>query len=73
MEITLLYFDDCPNWNEADRNLEQLRSEFADLVVTRHLVDTPDEAERLGFRGSPSILIDGRDPFGDPDAPIGLS
>ena len=73
MEITLLYFDDCPNWVEADGHLAQLRSEFPGLVVNRRLVDTPEEAERLGFRGSPSILIDGADPFSDPDAPVGLS
>lgn len=73
MEITLLYFDDCPNWMEADRHLVQLQSEFADLVISRQLVETPEEAERLGFRGSPSILIDGIDPFGEPDAPVGLS
>lgn len=73
MEITLLYFDDCPNWTAADRHLDQLQSEFADVVVTRHLVDTTEEAERLRFRGSPSILIDGRDPSSDPDAPVGFS
>ncbi|MDH3679890.1 MAG: thioredoxin family protein [Acidimicrobiia bacterium] len=73
MEITLLYFDDCPNWTDADRHLQQLQTEFPDLVVHRHLVETPDEAERVGFRGSPSVLIDGVDPFADSDAPVGLS
>ena len=27
------------------------------------LVETPEDAERLGFLGSPTILIDGHDPF----------
>ncbi len=36
-------------------------------------VETPQDAERLGFRGSPTILVDGRDPFADRDAPVGLS
>lgn len=73
MEITLLYFDDCPNWTEADSHLARLQSEFPDVAINRRLVDTPEEAERLGFRGSPSILIDDTDPFSDPDAPVGLS
>lgn len=73
MEITLLYFDDCPNWTEADSHLTLLQSEFSEVAIKRHLVETPEEAARLGFRGSPSILIDGADPFGDPDAPVGLS
>lgn len=73
MNVTLLYFDNCPNWREADEHLRALEQELPDLRVVRHLVDTPEEAERTGFRGSPSILIDGIDPFADPDAPVGLS
>lgn len=51
----------------------RLARELRGLTVTRHLVDTPEEAERVGFRGSPSILVDGVDAFADPDAPVGLS
>lgn len=73
MEITLLYFDDCPNWTDADRHLQQLETEHPGLIVHRRLVDTPEEAERVGFRGSPSVLVDGVDPFAEPDAPVGLA
>ena len=69
----MLYFDDCPNWRRADEHLRALADEFPGLVITRQLVDTPEQATELGLRGSPSILIDGVDPFGDPDAPTGLS
>ena len=41
--------------------------------MTRHLVDTAEEAERTGFHGSPSILVDGVDVFAAPDAEVGLS
>lgn len=73
MEVTLLYFDDCPNWRDADTHLRTLQEELPDLRVTRRHVDTPEEAERTRFRGSPSILIEGVDPFADADAPVGLS
>lgn len=73
MEITLLYFDDCPNWNDTDQHLQQLQNEYPDLTVTHRVVDSPEEAERVGFLGSPSVLVDGVDPFADPDAPVGLS
>jgi hypothetical protein len=73
IDVTLLYFDDCPNWRQAEAHLIQLAREIPGLTVTRHPVDTPEEAERVGFRGSPSILVDGVDPFADPDAPVGLS
>ncbi|MDW3219464.1 MAG: thioredoxin family protein [Acidimicrobiales bacterium] len=73
MDVTLLYFDDCPNWLVADARLGALAAEHPDLSITRHVVDTPEEAERTRFRGSPSILLDGVDPFADPDDPVGLS
>ncbi len=73
MDITLLYFDDCPSWRAADERLTLLTAERPDVTVTRRLVDTPEEAERTGFLGSPSILVDGVDPFAEPGAQVGLS
>ncbi len=73
MDITLLYFDGCPSWKVADERLAAIAAERADLTVKRHLVDTLAEAERVGFHGSPSILVDGVDVFAKPDAGIGLS
>ncbi|MBD8869321.1 thioredoxin family protein [Nocardioides donggukensis] len=73
MDITLLYFDDCPNWRLADERLRELSAERPDLSVTRHLVSTPEEAERIGFLGSPSILVDGVDAFAQPGLQVGLS
>ena len=68
----MLYFDDCPNWRDADAVLGRLAGEV-EFELTRRLVDTPEEAEALGFRGSPSILVDGVDPFAGGDEPVGLS
>jgi hypothetical protein len=36
-------------------------------------VDTPEQAERMGFRGSPTILIDGRDPWASAELAVGLA
>jgi len=41
--------------------------------VTRRQVRTTEEAERVGFHGSPSILLNGVDAFADWDAGIGLA
>ncbi len=73
MDVTLLYFEDCPNWQTAEGHLELLAQEMPDLRLSRHLVGTAEEAERVGFAGSPSILIDGIDPFAEPNNPAGLS
>jgi hypothetical protein len=65
VDIRLLYFDGCPHWMVAE---ERLRAALARLgrdgEKIRHvLVETSEDAERLGFLGSPTILVDGRDPF----------
>jgi hypothetical protein len=73
MDVTLLYFDDCPNWKVADERLAVIAAERPDVVVTRQRVETVEQAERLGFHGSPSILVDGIDVFADPGAGVGLS
>ena len=72
MRIELLYFDDCPNWTAADERLQEIASARG-LEVERRLVTTPEEAEQSRFRGSPTILVDGRDPFAQGDEPFGLS
>ena len=73
MEITLQYFEGCPNWKVADEHVATIAAERADVTVTRHLVETFEEAERVGFHGSPSILIDGVDPFAGASVGIGLA
>jgi len=73
VKITLLYFDDCPNWVEASAHLDALVAENSEITVERRVVDTPELADELSFRGSPSVLIDGRDLFADPEMPVGLS
>jgi hypothetical protein len=73
--ISLLYFDGCPHAQAAEANIYAALADLnaSDVVVRKQLVDTVEEAERVGFLGSPTILIDGRDPFAVPDATPGLS
>ena len=73
MDVTLLYFDDCPNWKVANDRLATVARDLPDVTVTRQLVGTHEEAERVRFHGSPSLLVDGVDIFADADAPVGLS
>ena len=75
MDVRLLYFDDCPNWRLAEARLNEALAGIGDErpAVTHELVSTPEQAQRAGFRGSPTILVNGADPFAGPDDPIGLS
>jgi len=73
MDVTLYYFQDCPNWKVADQRLEMLAAERPDLTVTRRRVETPAEADRVGFLGSPSIQVDGVDVFTEAGVRVGLT
>jgi hypothetical protein len=72
--ITVQHFNDCPNWlTTVERVALVLEQTGVNARVTLQLVSTPEAAEVNNFRGSPTLLIDGTDPFADPDAPVGLS
>jgi hypothetical protein len=74
VEVSLLYFDGCPNWREAEHRLISAMEKLglpSRLTLVR--VETAEDAERLAFRGSPTILMNGVDPFADPAAPIALA
>ncbi len=71
-DVTLLYFDGCPNWEVADRRLKELQVELG-FSLQHTKVETAEEAERTGFRGSPTMLVDGADPFANGDEPTGLA
>jgi hypothetical protein len=75
MKITIQYFDGCPHWKVADRRLANVlqgldRERF---TLEYQLIESPEMAEQVGFHGSPTILIDGRDPFATGAEPIGMS
>ena len=73
MEITLQYFDGCPNWEVLDRRLTEALDGRSDVRVVHQRVETTEDAARLGFHGSPTVLIDGSDPFADERTPVGLA
>lgn len=75
VDIALLYFDGCPNWVEADRRLREalVALHLSEIVVDYRNIDSPEAAAAAKFRGSPTILIDQRDPFDPGGDEFGLS
>lgn len=75
MNITIQYFDGCPHWKLADQRVNTVlrRLDRRDVKVAHQLINSPEAAERARFRGSPTVLIDGRDPFASQDQAFGLS
>lgn len=68
IEIVLQYVDDCPNWRLANERLREAVQGRDDVFVTYQRVVSDEDARRVGFRGSPTMLVDGADPFGPVDA-----
>jgi hypothetical protein len=60
MDVELLYFEGCPHWETADRRLRQVAAEVGAVVRHRSVEEGDDLTD---FGGSPTILVDGRDPF----------
>ena len=74
MEITIQYFDSCPTWKVVDTRVKELVQQHGlDADLTYQLIDTPEAAEEYQFAGSPTLLVDGRDPFKTDQTPIGLA
>lgn len=71
MEIRVQYFEGCPNVQLVSDRLEELGVDPAG--VRFETVASPEDAERVGFRGSPTILIDDEDPFEEGSAPVGFA
>lgn len=56
----------------TDQQLRSLADELGfDLAYRK--VESPEAAEELSFRGSPTVLIDGSDPFARGGEPVGLA
>lgn len=68
MEIELLVIPDCPHTEPA---LQLVLDALAELRLdqVRPRVTVVSAADARGFAGSPTILIDGTDPFA-PSAPV---
>jgi hypothetical protein len=75
-EIKLRYFEGYPHWQTMQNRLrEALQAEgMTDVEPILEPVETREDAERLRFIGSPTVLVDGRDPFTEgTEASFGLT
>ncbi|MFJ9761834.1 thioredoxin family protein [Streptomyces sp. NPDC101149] len=72
MRITVLTVPDCPNAPVIEERIARAldnRNADVDLI---EVVDH-EQAARLGMTGSPTVLINGLDPFAMPGTPASLS
>lgn len=72
MQIDLLHIASCPNVAVVRQRLREAGEQLHLTIDVREVeVTTTEEANRLGMHGSPTILLDGRDPF--PGSPPSVS
>ena len=65
MKVELLHIDECPNWAETGARLRTALDAVgkSDVDIDYLLLTTREETARHPFAGSPTILVDGEDPF----------
>ncbi len=73
MIIDLMYFNGCPHWRQVLNHLESLRNDPGGFEIRLVEVATPEAADAWHFHGSPSVAINGVDPFSNPQDPVGLT
>ena len=73
MELTLLTVPDCPSAAAFEERLAAALAGHPGAVVRRREVADEREAADAGMHGSPTLLIDGVDPFAQPGQPPSLS
>lgn len=73
MNVEVLVVPDCPHAESAAARVRQVLAELGldGVEVTARVITDQNQAERTGFTGSPTILINGHDPFAEPGRPAG--
>jgi hypothetical protein len=62
LKIRFLYSEDCPSHDEALQRLRSsINAEGVDADIEIMKVENNDQAQRLEFIGSPTIIVDGHD------------
>jgi Alkylmercury lyase len=73
MQLTILAVPGCPNAPVLGDRLAAVLDGRAGVSVSRQVISDEGEAARCGMHGSPTLLIDGVDPFAEPGQPPSLS
>jgi len=74
LHVELLAVEDCPHLEQARRDLESvLRKGIIETPIQLIFVASQEDAEFLGFQGSPTIRIQGEDVVPQPGLPVALT
>ena len=66
MELMVLAVPDCPNAPVLEQRLAEVLAGRPDVTIQRRVIADMAEAAKWGMHGSPTLLVDGADPFAAP-------
>lgn len=73
MQLIVLAVPGCPNAPVLADRLAAVLGGRAGVSVSHQVISDEGEAARWDMHGSPTLLIDGTDPFAEPGQPPSLS
>jgi hypothetical protein len=73
MHLTVLAVPDCPNAPALEDRLAAVLHGRAGVSVSHEVISSEADAASWGMHGSPTLLIDGMDPFAEPGQPPSVS
>lgn len=74
MKLDILQVPDCPNVAVLEQRIRQaIAGEPVDPEITHHVIENPGGAAIAGMTGSPTLLVNGHDPFATPGQAPSLS
>src|SRR5260370_18098273 len=73
MELVVLIVPACPNAAAFEKRLAAALAAHPGAVVRRREIADEREAADAGMHGSPTLLVNGTDPFAAPGQPPSLS
>ena len=73
VHLTVLAVPGCPNAGLLEERIAGVLGSRRDVTVSRHVIADEQEAARRGMHGSPTILVDGTDPFAGPGQAASVS
>jgi hypothetical protein len=68
VELTVLAVPDCPNAPVLEQRLAEVLADWPPVTVRRQVIADVAEAARWQMHGSPTLLVNGRDPFAEAGA-----
>lgn len=65
VRVEILRIEECPNWQQAESAVRAAAERLGldELEVVVRVLSAEEDAAAVSFAGSPTILVEGRDPF----------